>query len=204
VLGKRGQADDARVPLGAESSEAPSVDAILERNIRALVERRKDEDAAVTRQEKLVATITCFVGSMDFVYAHVLLFGVWIAANLFALPGIPSFDPNLVHIATFAALEAIFLSTFVLITQNRMAAASHKRAELDLQISLLTEYELTKLIAVVVAMAERLGVKTDVDEELEELKQDVVVDSVLDKIENAGEKTQPTQAGARSNADPVA
>ena len=201
MLGNRRQTESARVPHGAAPSDAPSLDAILERNIRALVERRRDEEAAVTRQEKLVATITGFVGSMGFVYAHVLLFGLWITANLFGLPGIPIFDPQLVHIATFASVEAIFLSTFVLITQNRMSAAAHKRADLDLQISLLTEHELTKLIAVVVAMADRLGVKSEVDEQLEELKQDVVVDTVLDQIESADEKAQ---AGTRSAADPVA
>ena len=184
-----------------DSADAPSLDSILERNILALVERRKDEEASVTRQQRLVRTITDFIGRMSFVYAHVLIFGIWIAANLFGIPGIPRFDPQLVHIATFASIEAIFLSTFVLITQNRMAAAAHKRAELDLQISLLTEHELTKLIAVVVAMADRLGVKSEVDEQLEELKQDVVVDTVLDQIESADEKAQ---AGTRGAADPVA
>lgn len=201
MLGNRSQAENARPPHGAAASDAPSLDAILERNIRTLVERRRDEESAITRQEKLVGAITGFIGSMGFVYAHVLVFGVWIAANLFGMPGISRFDPQLVHIATLASVEAIFLSTFVLITQNRMAAAAHKRAELDLQISLLTEYELTKLIAVVVAMAERLGVKTEVDEQLEELKQDVAVDTVLDKIESADERAQPD---TRSAADPVA
>ena len=82
-----------------------------------------------------------------------------------------------------ASVEAIFLSTFVLISQNRMAAADAKRAELDLQISLLAEHEVTKLVALVSAIVNRMGVKTDVDPELEELKQDVAPDRVLDEIE---------------------
>jgi uncharacterized membrane protein len=170
-----------------EPREAVSLDAVLERNIRALVERRKEEEAAVTKQGRAVARITGFIGSLWFVYFHVVIFGVWVAANRFSVAGIPRFDPDLVYIATFASIEAIFLTTFVLITQNRMASAAHKRAELDLQISLLTEHELTKLIAVVAAVAKRLGVTTEVDEDLAELKQDVVVASVLDKIDSANE-----------------
>ena len=181
---------------GNLAKEAASLDAILERNIRALVDRRKEEDAAITRQQRVVAKITRFIGSLGFIYAHVLVFGLWVTANIFAFPGLPKFDPELVHIATFASIEAIFLTTFVLMTQNRMAAVAHKRAELDLQISLLTEYELTKLIAVVAAVAERLKVKTEVDEELAELKQDVVVDSLLDKIEDAADTTPGAEACA--------
>lgn len=184
---------------GNFAKETATVDAILERNIRALVDRRKEEDAAITRQERAVATITRFMGSLGFIYAHVLIFGVWVTANIFAFPGLPKFDPELVHIATFASIEAIFLTTFVLITQNRMAAVAHKRAELDLQISLLTEYELTKLIAVVAAVAERLKVKTEVDEELAELKQDVVVDTVLDKIEDAVDSDTVGESGSHRN-----
>jgi uncharacterized membrane protein len=88
-----------------------------------------------------------------------------------------------------APVEAIFLSTFVLISQNRMAAADAKRAELDLQISLLAEHEVTKLVALVSAIANRMDIKTDVDPEIEELKQDVAPDLVLDQIEE--KQTEP-------------
>ena len=82
-----------------------------------------------------------------------------------------------------ASVEAIFLSTFILITQNRMSAAAERRAELDLQISLLAEHEVTKLAALLSAVAERLGVETEVDAEVEELKEDVAPEAVLDEIE---------------------
>ena len=78
-----------------------------------------------------------------------------------------------------ASVEAIFLSTFVLITQNRMAEAAEKRAELDLQISLLAEHEITK----VAAIAERIGIDAGADPELAEITQDVVPEAVLDEIE---------------------
>ena len=105
------------------------------------------------------------------------------AQHLGVVPGVPKFDPSFVILAMVASVEAIFLSTFILITQNRMSAAADKRAELDLQISLLAEHEVTKLAALLSAIADRLGVETDVDAEVDELKQDVAPEAVLDEIE---------------------
>jgi uncharacterized membrane protein len=92
---------------------------------------------------------------MRFVYVHVALYGGWITLNLGIIPGLPRFDPTFVVLAMVASVEAIFLSTFVLISQNRMAAVANKRADLDLQISLLTEHELTKLATIVSAVNRR-------------------------------------------------
>ena len=147
--------------------------------------RRREEAAAATHEERLVHAITRFVGSMVFVYVHLVVFGLWIVANVRQLPGIPHFDPSLAYLATTASLEAIFLSTFVLITQNRMSAAADKRADLHVQMTLLTEHELTRLMAIVSAVAQKLGVTTSVDSEVEELKQDVAAGAVMDKIERA-------------------
>ena len=156
---------------------------MLERNIRSLVDRRDRELRAATRQERLADAITAFTGSMPFVYLHLVVFGFWIVANLHWLPGVPAWDESFVVLAMVASVEAIFLSTFILITQNRMSAAADKRSELDLQISLLAEHEVTKLAAMVSAIVDRLGVKTDIDAEIDELKQDVAPEAVLDEIE---------------------
>lgn len=82
---------------------------------------------------------------MLFVYLHLVLFGGWIITNVKWSP-LPKFDPSFVILAMFASVEAIFLSTFVLITQNRLANQASRRAELDLQISLLSEHEITRLV----------------------------------------------------------
>lgn len=163
-----------------ESSELHSV---LARNIRLLEDRRAREKASATFEERIAGAITRFAGSMRFVYLHVFILTLWIFANLGHLPGVPKFDPSFVILAVAASVEAIFLSTFILITQNQMSAAADKRAELDLQITLLTEHEITKLAALLSAIAQRLGVETDVDAEVEELKQDVAPEAVLDEIE---------------------
>lgn len=120
---------------------------------------------------------------MMFVYVHLGLFGVWIIANLHWIPGVPTWDETFVVLGTAASVEAIFLSTFVLISQNRFAADADKRAELDLQISLLTEHEITEAIRLLNRMATGLAIETEEKPELEEAASDIAPERVLDKIE---------------------
>jgi len=164
--------------------ESRGMGAVVDRNIRALLERRQREDRERKLSDKIADRVTSFTGSMAFVYLHLIIFGLWIAINLGWLP-IKKFDPTFVVLAMVASVEAIFLSTFVLITQNRMTAAAEKRAELDLQVSLLAEHEITRLIQIVSAIGERLGMEEVNDPELAELKDDVHPERVLDKIDRA-------------------
>ena len=166
-----------------EPPKPPGLSSVLARNIVALRDRRNDEDERATAQEKLADAITRFTGSMVFVYIHLALFGFWIVANLGWVPGVPKWDESFVILAMEASVEAIFLSTFVLISQNRMAAAAEKRAELDLQISLLAEHEVTKLATMVADIAQHLGLRAHGDPEIEEVKKDVAPEAVLDHIE---------------------
>ena len=160
----------------------------LRRNIEALEGRRRQDAAAATRQERLADAITAFTGSMRFVYLHLAIYGLWVLVNIGVVPGISKFDPSFVILATAASVEAIFLSTFVLISQNRTAAAANKRADLDLHISLLTEHELTKLTEVVSAIAARLDVQPPSHPEIEEVKKDVAPEAVLDELEAKQER----------------
>ncbi len=155
----------------------------LERNIHALQLRRQREEKEATAEARIAEAITRFTGSMRFVYLHLALFGFWIVANLGWVSGVAAWDPSMVVLAMIASVEAIFLSTFVLISQNRMAAAADKRADLDLQISLLAEHEVTKLVTLVSGVAGRLGVQTQADAEVSEIEQDIAPDAVLDELE---------------------
>jgi uncharacterized membrane protein len=156
----------------------------LRENIAVLAERRRRELAGAPLGERLARRITGFVGSMRFVAIHVVLYGAWILVNLGWVPGVPRFDPSFVVLAMEASVEAIFLSTFVLITQNRMAAASEKRADLDLHINLLAEHELTRLAALVDRIADHLGLPVD-DPEFREIERDVAPSDVLDAIDKS-------------------
>jgi len=171
------------VPISSDSGQADSsgLSSSLRRNIEALRERRRQELIASGKEDKLANAITAFTGSMRFVYVHLALYGGWMLSNL--LPGLPHFDPTFVILAMAASVEAIFLSTFVLISQNRAMAATDKRDDLDLHINLLAEHELTKLVVMVAAIAEKLQVRTGAEQEIGEITKDVAPDAVLSEIE---------------------
>ena len=177
-----------REGLTTPPPKPPGLGSVLERNIEALKQRREREEAEATVQERIAEAITRFTGSMLFVYIHLAIFGFWIVANLGWIPGVPKWDESFVVLAMEASVEAIFLSTFVLISQNRMAALADKRADLDLQISLLTEHEVTSLVRMVRQIAERVGVEVP-HEEVAELERNVAPEAVLDAIEEPPEET---------------
>ncbi|BCG46050.1 hypothetical protein GEOBRER4_n0830 [Citrifermentans bremense] len=163
--------------------------AVVNRNIAALLERRQAEERKKPVQERVADAITSFTGSMTFVYIHVLLFSGWILINVSWLPILRPFDPSLVILAMVASVEAIFLSTFVLISQNRMQALADRRAELNLHIDLLAEHEVTRIITLLTAIGERLGVEESRNPELEELARDVQPEKVLDTMDQVEQET---------------
>jgi uncharacterized membrane protein len=158
---------------------------VVERNIRALIAHREEQNRAKGVQDRIADAITGFTGSMKFVYLHVAIFGLWIIVNLGWLPPVPRFDETFVVLAMVASVEAIFLSTFVLISQNRMAALADKRAELDLQVSLLAEHEVTRLVTLVTRIARQMGIQESHDPELAELERDVRPEKVLRQMDEA-------------------
>ena len=173
---------DHRPTTAPSSDPTAGASDVVVRNIRALVLRRKEEERSWGYEERIADVITRFTGSMAFVYLHIVLFAGWIVVNLGWTP-LPVFDKSLVLLAMIASVEAIFLSTFVLISQNRMAALADKRADLDLQISLLAEHEVTRLLGLVTEIAKKMGVEGSDDPQLSELVQDTVPEKVLDEME---------------------
>ena len=159
----------------------PGMTRTLEDNIERLARRQREATAQAPLSGRLSDAITAFAGSMAFVAIHLVLFGSWVAWNLW---GSPKFDRSFVVLAMVASVEAIFLSTFVLISQNRMAAVADRRADLDLHINLLAEHELSRVAALVARIAEKVGVPADTDD-LREIAQDVQPERVLDAIEAA-------------------
>ncbi|WP_242919493.1 DUF1003 domain-containing protein [Pontibacter liquoris] len=155
---------------------------VVERNIKALLERKQQEDRKRPFQDKVADAITRFAGSMAYVYIHLVIYGLWVIWNLGWL-GLKPFDESFVVLAMIASVEAIFLSTFVLISQNRMAAQADKRAELDLQVSLLSEHEVTNLIKLVRAIAHKMDIKEALNPEYDELSKNVAPEKVMDRME---------------------
>ena len=181
---------ESRTAASPTKKPAGGLAPALTRNIDAIMARRQEAARSASLEERAAAAISKFAGSMMFVYIHLVFFGLWISINVGLLPIIPAWDPSLVVLAMEASVEAIFLSTFVLINQNRMAAEDNIRADLDLQVSLLNEHETTRLIELVTAIARKLDIRTEADAELDELKRDVSAEAVMDRIEEAEEKAE--------------
>ena len=165
-----------------QSGAQPHMAEIVERNIASLLEQRKLEEQNKSAQDRIADMITRFAGSMAFVYIHLCLFGIWIIWNLGWL-GLAPFDKSFVVLAMFASVEAIFLSTFVLISQNRASIQADKRADLDLQVGLLSEHEVTHLITLVRAIAKKMDIEDAYHPELEELAQDIRPENVMETMD---------------------
>ena len=163
----------------------PLLAGVLERNIRTLIAQRERRTGQRPFQQRLADAITKFSGNMAFVYLHVVWFGGWIAWNLGAFGGKP-FDPFPFGLLTMiVSLEAIFLATFVLISQNRISLDAERRTNLDLQIGLLTEHELTRALKMLDEIQDHLGITQDPGTDLEELEAEVRPEDVLEEIEAA-------------------
>jgi uncharacterized membrane protein len=164
--------------------------AVVERNIASINRNKKEHEAAKGFEERLADHLTSFTGSMWFVYLHTAWFAFWITANL-GLLGLPAFDPPPFGVLTLiVSLEAIFLSTFVLISQNRDADAQERREELDLQINLLSEHEVTRILYLADLIADKLDVRRPESLELEDLEEDVEPDSLLAELHRAHLETR--------------
>jgi uncharacterized membrane protein len=156
---------------------------VVERNINTLVEIRNHMEQRKSTQDRIADWVTWFSGSMAFVYIHLVWFGIWIAINL-GWTGMKPFDPYPFSLLTMiVSLEAIMLATFVLISQNRISEIADQRADLDLQINLLAEYEITRVLTLVDAIANHLGLEVGHDPEVDELKSDVSPEIVLEEME---------------------
>jgi uncharacterized membrane protein len=135
-------------------------------NVRAM--RRLEEIAVAQRTtaDRIAEFVARFCGSITFVWIHAILFTLWVGWNV--LPGLPRFDPYPFTFLTLCvSLEAIFLSSFILISQNYEMRVSERRSQLDLQINLLSEQENTKMLQMLERMARKLGIEPDAEEAAE-------------------------------------
>lgn len=178
-------ADFEKLALG-DQPDNPLLCNAIEHNIRTLSALRYRERHSRSLQDRIADVITDFSGNMWFVYLHAIFFTVWIVMNVgspHSIFGLKPFDPYPFQLLTLiVSLEAIFLSTFVLISQNRMGEQSDKRAELDLHVGLLSEHEITRMIKMLDAIQDKLGINNEADPELAELEADLKPQDVLKEI----------------------
>lgn len=185
------------------SNEIVSQHDIIRKNTSAIADLQRKEKADRSLQGRIADRITDFSGSMSFVYLHAVWFGIWILLNigLIHIPHLSEFDPFPFGLLTLiVSLEAIFLSTFVLISQNRLSQVSEKRADLDLQVNMLAEQKTAKTLELLEQIARQLdGMNKHFtfapDAELEALKVSPEPQEVLKVMEDAvKEETREVKA----------
>jgi uncharacterized membrane protein len=157
---------------------------LTRQNVQAM---RKLEELAVAKRtlaDRVAEFVAKFCGSITFVWIHVLLFSAWIGWNL--LPVLPHFDPYPFTFLTLCvSLEAIFLSSFILIAQNYEMRITERRSQLDLQINLLAEQENTKMLQLLDRMAKKMGLYEEDDPEIQVLEQATRPETLARQIEDA-------------------
>jgi len=127
-------------------------------NIDAIAKLEHDALGRRTPTERVSDLITKLVGSMGFLLAQLLLIAGWTLVNLHLIPGIRAFDPFPFGVlALVVSSEGVFLTTFVLISQNRMARQSERRSHLDLQVGMLSEQELTTILQMLEKLCQHVG-----------------------------------------------
>jgi len=160
----------------------PALSKVIERNIRTIIHLRTKAGRERGLQGRIADSITSFSGRMVFAYVHIVWFGVWILLNT-GYFGVRAFDPFPYGLLTMiVSLEAIFLSTFVLISQNRLGEETERRADLDLHIGLLTEHELTRVLQMLDVIQDKLGIVDHANSDLADLEMETKPEDVLAEI----------------------
>jgi uncharacterized membrane protein len=164
-----------------------SAEALTQQNVDAVSRLEEVAREKRTPTDRIAETIANFCGSMTFVWVHVGWFGGWILINL--IPGLPHIDPfPFTFLTLVVSLEAIFLSTFILISQNHDTRISERRSHLDLQLNLLSEQENTKMLAMLQAIAAKVGADIGPDQHIQALSQDIQPEKLVEQIKQREEE----------------
>jgi len=175
----------------------PHLPASTKRSIDSVAEIEKEFRAQRSIVDRISDRITAFIGSITFVILHLLWFVVWVALNYaMAAAGFTGFDPYpFIFLNLALSMEAVLLSTFVLITQNRQSRQAEQWAHLDLQINLLAERESTRVLRLLAAICNHLGVDAaKTDRELQDLTKPTQVKPLVEQLEKtlASTEVRPT------------
>ena len=134
--------------------------------------------------EKIADQVTSIFGSITFLLLNIAMLTLWILINTNQLKVISVFDPfpfNL--LTTLVSLEAIILAIFVLISQNRTAKVDDLREETHLQLNLISEREITKLMKMLAILLERQGIDLSRDPELQKMLKPISEEEIEKKLE---------------------
>lgn len=156
----------------------------VESNIKSVAEIERHFEEQRNLFDRIADTVARFSGSIGFVILHLLWFTTWFLINTGLIPGISKFDPYpFIFLSMTVSVEAVLLSTFVLMKQNRMQHKSDQRDQLNLQIDMLAEKEITKILQVLLVVCHRMGIsEMELDKELIEMVRTTSVDHLARQI----------------------
>ncbi|MFN2432624.1 MAG: DUF1003 domain-containing protein [Gemmatimonadota bacterium] len=162
-------------------------DELVRRNVTTIAGLEQAARRQRTFTDRIVDGITHFCANIRFVYLHGTVYGLWILVNLSPFDAL-RFDPYPFGLLTMVgSIEALFLATFILITQNRQMQLADRRHHLDLQVSLLAEQEITKVLELVEELHAAAGL-VKADAEIEALKQATHPERVVEQIQEYVER----------------
>jgi uncharacterized membrane protein len=158
------------------------------KNIQAIAALERAALHDRTTMDRVTDAITGVAGSPAFVIGHALFFATWMIVNLTRY----AFDPFPFNaLSLIVGLEAIFLTGFVLMTQNRMTRQADKRAHLDLQVNLLAEQELTAMLQMLTALCKKAGVPVHAHRaELDEMIRDTDIHTISEALDRELDETR--------------
>jgi uncharacterized membrane protein len=153
-------------------------------NIASVAELEREYLEKRTPVERIGDAIGAFAGTMWFVMLHICVFTAWFLINTHRVPGIAAFDPYpFILLSMAVSVEAVLLSTFVLMKQNRESRRAEQRGELNLQIDLLSEREATKMLQLLQRICERLGIEeAGRDREVNLLAQETTIKDIAEEL----------------------
>jgi uncharacterized membrane protein len=155
-------------------------------NIEAIAKLEQDALARRSAIERVSDVITKLVGNVGFLLTHLILISAWSLVNLNVIPGLSAFDPfPFSGLALVVSSESVFLTTFVLISQGRMARQSERRSHLDLQVGMLSEQELTTILQMLQKLCQHVGMNTDSSrQEVQSFSETTDVHKLASELEN--------------------
>lgn len=157
----------------------------VQQNIKCIADLEREFEDRRTLVDRIADAIGAFSGSFAFVAIHIIVLVLWFLINLGVLAFVHKFDPYpFILLAMVVSVEGVLLSTFVLMKQNRMQRKADARAQLDLQINLLAEKEVTKTLQLLRSIAEKLEIAGVADDaELNEMATTTSVDTLAEEID---------------------
>jgi uncharacterized membrane protein len=160
------------------------------KNIESILQLEKDDERELSAFHRVSHTVGWFVGTIYFVLFQCIFVLLWITLNTRLLGSGHAFDPYpFPLLSTVLALEAVLLTSFVLIRQNAMDLRSERRNHLDLQINLLAEKEATSSLKILREIADHLEIDVSADAEREELAKDTAVESIARDLRSKEKKS---------------